>query len=340
MRAVDWFSPDYATARERFREAARRAEAELHAIDAGGKGPGEETLAIDLAWFGPRRPRRALVHLSGVHGVEGFAGSAIQLAWLARERPQTAGDAAVALVHAVNPYGMAWLRRVNERNVDLNRNVLRAGERYAGAPELYRKLDGFLNPKTPPSRGLFYARAGLLAARYGMRRLTEAIAAGQYKLPQGLFYGGARLEDEPRKLLAFLSDRLEDAEALTAIDVHTGLGPWGRDTLLEHTSEGRSESREGVAYPVRGPFGMLFPLAAPRARVRYVLQEFGTRHAVRVLRALREENRWAQHGGGGLDHPAKQRLREAFAPKDAGWRSRVLERGVELLGAAAAEVSE
>jgi hypothetical protein len=26
------------------------------------------------------------------------------------------------LIHALNPFGFAWLRRVNEANVDLNRN--------------------------------------------------------------------------------------------------------------------------------------------------------------------------------------------------------------------------
>jgi len=33
------------------------------------------------------------------------------------------GQAAV-LVHAINPYGFAWTRRVNEDNVDLNRNFV------------------------------------------------------------------------------------------------------------------------------------------------------------------------------------------------------------------------
>lgn len=331
---MEWFSPDYAAARRRFREATRRAGARLHAIGVGGRGPRGEPLAIDVAWFGAERPRRALVHVSGVHGVEGFAGSAIQLAWLEQEKPRPARDEAVALVHAVNPFGMAWLRRTNAHNVDLNRNVLGDGERYAGAPALYRKLDGFLNPKSPPSHDLYYAGAAWLMARYGKKPLTEAIAAGQYDFPKGLFYGGARLEEEPRKLRAFLAERLEAAEELTALDVHTGLGPWGRDTVLEHASEGRRESHAGVAYPVRGPFGMLFPMAAPRARVRYVLQEFGTHNAIHVLRALREENRWALYGGG-VEHPAKRRLREAFAPRDASWRDAVVRRGLRALRKAA-----
>ena len=325
------FSQDCAEARARFLRAARAAGAELAVLDLEAKGPRGENLAIDIAWFGATHPRTVLVHCCGVHGIEAFAGSAVQLEWLSRGEPAAAKDAAIVLVHVANPYGMAWLRRVNENNVDLNRNVLAAGEKYSGAPPLYRKIERFLNPQTPPSRDPFYPRAAALIARYGLKRLTEAIAAGQYEYPRGLFYGGDRLEEGPQKLLDFLRERLEAAEALTAVDLHTGLGPWAQETLLEHTSEGRAESRPGAAYPVRGAFGMLFPLAAPQARVRYVLQEIGTYRPVRVLRALREENRWAQFGTGAADHPSKAGLREVFSPEDPAWREEAVKMGTALI---------
>ena len=56
------------------------------------------------------------------------------------------------LLHALNPYGFAWLRRVNEHNVDLNRNFLLPGEAYRGSPAGYAALDPLLNPKSPPAR--------------------------------------------------------------------------------------------------------------------------------------------------------------------------------------------
>ena len=34
-------------------------------------------------------------------------------------------DYCIVFIHIINPYGMAWNRRVNEYNVDLNRNFLR-----------------------------------------------------------------------------------------------------------------------------------------------------------------------------------------------------------------------
>jgi hypothetical protein len=62
-----------------------------------------------------------------------------------------------------------------------------------------------------------------------------------------------------------------------------------------------------------------------------VCQEFGTYHSVRVLHALREENRWHQHGGGTVEHPTKSELKEFFCPEDEAWRKAVLARGKELL---------
>jgi|SRR4051812_46049557 hypothetical protein len=117
------FSKDYTTARQRFREAVATSEARLDSLTLAVKGPNGEDLTIDIGWFGSPKPRRVFVHSSGLHGVEAFAGSAIQLQWLKEGMPSVPDDAAIVLVHALNPYGMAWFRRFNENNVDLNRKV-------------------------------------------------------------------------------------------------------------------------------------------------------------------------------------------------------------------------
>ena len=147
---IDCFSRDYSEARARFRSGVLANAGQIESILLNAKGPAEEDLTIDIGWFGSQEPRRAFIHSSGLHGVEGFAGSAIQLQGLesgcASGLP---GDAAVALVHAMNPYGMAWLRRTNENNVDLNYNFLSADDEYSGAPEYYAALNSFLNPQSP-----------------------------------------------------------------------------------------------------------------------------------------------------------------------------------------------
>ena len=128
------FSPDYATARARFRAAAEAKGWVLQALPIAAEGPRGIELTIDVARLGPENPRRVVVVSSGTHGVEGYFGSAVQLAllegaWADVDLPD---DTGLLLVHAVNPYGFAWNRRVNEDNVDLNRNFLLAAEGFEG----------------------------------------------------------------------------------------------------------------------------------------------------------------------------------------------------------------
>lgn len=68
-----------------------------------------------------------VVHTSGVHGVEGYAGSAIQISFLKYILPNILlrkSYPTFIIIHSINPYGMANYRRFNENNVDLNRNGL------------------------------------------------------------------------------------------------------------------------------------------------------------------------------------------------------------------------
>jgi hypothetical protein len=343
-----FFSPDYLTARGRFRDAAHAAGAALDALAIEARGPRQEQLTIDIAWFGARDARSVLLHTSGLHGVEAYAGSAVQLAVLERLPPLRAGCALV-LAHVLNPYGMAWLRRANENNVDLNRNFLTRDERWQGAPALYSRLDPLLNPSTPPGQDGFRLRLALLALRHGLRAPRQAIAEGQYEYPRGLFYGGKRLEAGPRLFLDWLRLNLPRAAYLLALDLHTGLGRRGEETLipesginttptavLAHALGRRMADPASVqaVYRIRGGMGGALPQTLPGARIDFVLQEIGTRPAFAVLSALREENR-CHHHYAATDHPAKRALLEALCPVAAGWRRRAVEHGLALLHAAA-----
>ncbi len=349
MEPETHFSSDYLTARDRFRSAARAAGATLDALTIEARGPGQEPLTIDLARIGPRNARRVLLHTSGLHGVEAFAGSAVQLAALENMAMAPAGCALV-LAHVLNPYGMAWLRRANENNVDLNRNFLRQDERWQGAPVLYPRLDPLLNPPTPPAPDGFRLRLALVALRYGLRAPRQAIAEGQYEFPRGLFYGGRKLELGPRLFLDWLRHDLSQATYLFALDLHTGLGRSGEETLIAEpgvnttsiTKLERALARPVVdsasgqaAYRIRGAMGSVLPQTLPGLPIDFLLQEIGTCPALAVLHALREENRCHHHAGGDLHHPAKRALLEALCPVTADWRGRAVERGLSLLRAAA-----
>lgn len=349
--ANHYFSSDYVTARARFRSAAQSAGAALHELPLDARGPAEEALTIDIARLGAANAQRIVLHTSGLHGVEAFAGSAIQLALL-DEPPEVPVGCGFVLVHVLNPYGMAWLRRANENNVDLNRNFLGKEEEWSGAPALYGRIDRVLNPKTPPDRDYFYVRALWQTARHGFRPLKEAVARGQYEYPRGLFYGGTRLEQGPSLYVSWLHRHLSHASYVFGLDAHTGLGRWGHDMLLLEAGAGATPKDQlsaalaheiidvsadpGAAYAIRGGMGAMLPRLLAGAAVDFVLQELGTYSPLAVFHALREENRWHHWGGARVDHPVKKRLLERLCPADSRWRDRALARGVGLARAAAA----
>jgi hypothetical protein len=343
VRAEDYFSPDYESARTRFRETAHAAGATLYSLPLADRSPCGEALSIEIAWLGSARAQRVFMHLCGVHGVEAYTGSAVQLALFDSPVEPPPGHALV-LVHVVNPYGMAWLRRTNEHNVDLNRNFLVQGERWEGAPPLYAVLDPLLNPPSPPSRDAFVLRALGAIARYGLKPTLQAVAQGQYEFPRGLFFGGRELEPGARLLTEWLRQHLCGVEHLFAFDLHTGLGPWGGDLVVpEHgvgvtpvpalaAALGRSAgelARPSIGYTVRGLMGAALPHLLPQAKVDFLLQEIGTYRTLTVFSALRDENRWHFHGDGGIDHRAKRRLVEALCPASVAWRRQAIRLGAD-----------
>ena len=226
-----YFSNNYMAARHRFIEAAKARGAALHKLILEQRAPDDSPLSIDIAWFGASFPRQVVIHSSGLHGVEGFAGSAIQLA-LMDQNMYVRPDNAILLVHALNPFGMARLRRVNENNVDLNRNFLACKAKRPSLSEAYKLLSKFLNPANPPVVGFFYARIAAFVLRYGITRLKQAIAEGQYVYPKGLFFGGGKLEEGPSLYQSWLADKLKSLQCVFAIDVHTGLGRSSQESLL------------------------------------------------------------------------------------------------------------
>lgn len=338
---------DYMSARSAFLETAKSAGAETSHLPIQARGPADEELHIDIARLGPPNARHVLLHTSGLHGVEGFVGSAIQTQLL-KEKPGLAEGRALYLVHGINPYGMAWFRRVNENNVDLNRNFLVEGEAYKGSSDVYRKIDPLLNPNRPPRLDLFYLRMLLCIYRLGLNALKQAIAEGQFDFPNGLFFGGKELEEGPALLLPWLKGRLKESRHVISVDVHMGLGEFGQECLLVTAEPGSRTSdtlrtwlgnrmfsldpEEGVAYRARGCFQEALEYVLPCASCVSITQEFGTYSPMKIVSILREENLWHQHGErANLKHRSKNRMLNAFCPPDKGWRSGVLQCGRELV---------
>jgi hypothetical protein len=346
------FAPDYAESRRRFREAAAALGLELEAHSIAQTGPDGEDLTLDVAIAPGGRSNNTLVISSGLHGVEGFLGSAVQLALLRAWHDRKPGIPAVrcVLLHALNPYGYAWRRRVNEANVDLNRNLLLDGESFSGSPAGYSRLNDLLNPKVAPSRHEPVLLKFMLSIpRYGMPALKQAVAAGQYDYPQGLFYGGKRPSRSNEILSTHYERWLADSRSVMHLDFHTGLGAWAACKLLVDYPLSASQQQRlnrwfgtdavecthtpDVAYRTRGSFGQ-WCVARSRGRdYLYAAPEFGTYNVLRVLAGLRAENQ-AHHWGRpeqASTERSKQQLVNLFCPQAESWRTKVLARGNRIV---------
>lgn len=350
---IDTYSPDYATARERFRAAAQQAgwQSETHPVE--GVGPSGESLTVDVAISTPAPAEQTLIVSSGLHGVEGFFGSAVQLALLERWKVQSPPVRCV-LLHGLNPYGFAWLRRFDEHNVDPNRNFLLADEAYRGAPPLYAKFAALLNPQRPPSRwDLFELQALGIIARYGVPALRQAVACGQYDFPQGIFYGGAEPATTQRVLQSQMKAWLSGSRQVVHLDFHTGLGRRGawkllidyplpleqRAWLVECFGATAFETYDAtsIAYDSRGSIGRWCQAQSFAASYLYACAEFGTYPSLRMLAGIRAENQahhWAD-ADAATTKQAKARLKELFCPADARWRAHVLQSSLKLIEQAA-----
>ena len=230
----------YDECRARFRRAATEVGLTTAAHPISARGPAGQELTLDTTWVGPRSPSKALVLLSGVHGVEGFVTSTMQCELLGRLDPGAlAPDLGVLLVHAVNPWGMAWWRRQNESNVDLNRNW-RRDDIDPPRNEAYSELHPLACPDTPdlPAVADMLAAAAALVTERGLAWVRDGITVGQYEHPDGLHFGGQRTEESNRLLEAITAEHLVGVDRALILDLHTGHGPPGEITLLSDAPPG------------------------------------------------------------------------------------------------------
>jgi len=68
-------------ARDRFCTAAKGANCTLESFQIDHRGSDGQVLTIDVARLGATQPEKIVVVSSALHGVEGFFGSAVQLAF-------------------------------------------------------------------------------------------------------------------------------------------------------------------------------------------------------------------------------------------------------------------
>lgn len=350
-------SRSYREARSGFLEAAAAAGALVSTATHPLRGIHGEDLAIDVAELGPIDADDVVVIVSGTHGVEGYLGSALQRQHLASLAGEVVDGPALVFIHALNPYGFSWVRRVNEDNVDLNRNFIDWNEPPVANPEYAEMADAFVpgDWSTETQERTFLAMAEKLE-EVGIERLQQIVSGGQYTHDTGVFYGGTGPVWSNEWLHGFLRDRLAGVQRVAIIDLHTGLGPWGHGELISsETPDSPVYARQtgwwgevrsmhdgsSVSAQLSGDWLAAVPGIIDGPEVTGIAIEYGTVDSITVLQSLRADA--VLHASGDPTAPEAEAIRDqvraAFLDDDPTWLATCADRYQSVVKATIAALS-
>ena len=349
------FQRSYTGARNRFLALSAAAQGHLESLLHPQPGP-EGEIYTDIVSWGPKQASRCLVVSSGTHGIEGYAGSGIQNHLIDQGLPQRLpADTRLIMVHGINPHGFAWQRRVNEDNIDLNRNFIDHTQPHP-SHQAYDDIADLLEPRewtaaSPSTLSLAFQE---LIQQRGQRWFQTALTAGQYSHPYGQFYGGVEPAWSNQLIREFVRKQLTGIEKILFIDIHTALGKFGEGECIVEVAPNSAEFHQAQALwgsrvlstvsgdsqsaQVSGSMlsGVRQELGAPLLGTGL---EFGTLPSNEVILAL-VADQWL-HRYGQIDSPLgraiKARMMEVFCPDSDEWRSSITRIATEVVDAALPE---
>ena len=361
-----YFSKTYEEARSKFRHNCKILKLEKKTIKIKCKY--DNDLTIDIGILNGSK-KKIFLHISGTHGAEAYAGSAIQIFLLERyaihlSKNKSYNGPTIIFVHALNPYGMKYGRRFNEDNIDLNRNFcskslfkkLSSEEPSKIYSEMYNWLNPEKNRKTckltlnEKLEMLYYI------TKFGKTDIKQNVVGGQYHYPKGIFFGGNKLSQSHTLLSKYLKKRFSTKiEKLCILDVHTGIGPKGIDTLLCNTSKEFNllnkitnhhkyiqirDPKKSISYKIHGNVINSYSelLSSPGTKNLIAVQEFGTYKEIDVVLKVRSENSIYHYTKSKYKDSTlskkllnrKCKLRDVFCIYEDEWQNKIISRGVTL----------
>ena len=346
-----YFSNDYFEAREKFLGAASSAGGAIKSyLNPNGTGPDGEAIYTDVAVFGDPAAPKVLMIVSGTHGNEGFCGSGCQIAyltegWVEKHSP----DTCVIMVHALNCYGFANVRRVTEDNADLNRNFVDHEKPYPDNAG-YRVIHQFLMPDDWTTESVKQANKGLAIYRseHGAEAFQKAISGGQYSHPQGVFFGGNKPAWSNTLLRSLVGQYCLNKAHVALIDFHTGLGPNGYGEIILNGDFDQSYERaqdwynnevtsfqdgSSTSAELTGMICFAFLDVIPADKLTGIAVEYGTVDVKDVIYALRFDNWINVHEKPGTARwqEGKQAIKDALYCDSDQWKDKVWERAQWVL---------
>jgi hypothetical protein len=292
--------------------------------------------------------------VSGVHGVEGFSGSATQVGWIARQGYDALPpDTAVLMIHLINPWGAAHLRRYTEGNVDLCRNFLDFSQPLPNNDAYAAIHDELVLGEQLGDNGQFAGRyLGQLLQQHGLEYVIDLFMAGQYAYPDGFAFGGRHPEWSNKTLREILVSHNKHAGQVCVIEFHTGLGPWAYGELITlhlgdelervrdwfgrwvfNPSADRKPGEEGYRV-VTGHTINAYKNSFANAEVTAVTLEFGSYPPNETLALLVQEHLLVQQKASANTaeiETIKRQLLEYHHPADWEWRCAFWSRSLQVI---------
>ncbi len=347
-----YFSRSYAEARQCWLDRVRRSNWQHQAFSYPlhkAFAPDGSVLHTDGLWLGPADARRVLVLLSGTHGVEGYAGSAIQsylLEGCIQEQLSLPAETAILFVHALTPWGMAWYRRCDEHGIDLNRNFIDFTDPPTNPG--FRTIRPCLQISEPALRT---QTLQTLAKTLGRRDYDIAVSAGQYVDALAPYYGGKAPAHGHRVVDTLICEHQLAQRELVVLDLHTGLGPWAYGELIcDHPANSSgAQTAQGLFGPQVSHTELGTSSSVPKhglldyawhrimnAHSCFLTLEFGSYNTDELFtRVIEDHLQWRRSGkaalAAGEPLTTAAAMLEHFCPADPYWRAAVLWRALQVV---------
>lgn len=355
LAKASYFPKDFSDSKKKWKQFTSQVSAERDIQELKLPSQSESEMFIDT-FFAPaqKKPTHLFIMSSGVHGVEAFAGSAIQMLFLDKIFPSLdRKHLSVLLIHNINPWGFKNLRRVSENNVDLNRNFDINDRLFKTPNPGYRKIKDLINPQKPVDlSGLGYYLPFIdmiqKIIEVSIKPLRQSILQGQYAYPKALYFGGRRFEPQNMILGKLLKKQMSPYKNIFMVDLHTGYGEKGKLHLFGSNKLNKEQKRKlqklflGKAidtgddkdfYATHGDFTDFAHKLKPKgSELQAITFEFGTMDsqthlgALRSIRTMILENQGHHYGYKTPNDKKKvqELMQKMYYPQSSQWRKKVL----------------
>jgi hypothetical protein len=354
-----YFPSSYEDSRARFLQSLNLIQQKWHSTQLETHPlQNHPDLSIDWLWVHPHKKENLIIISTAEHGIEGYVGYAMLKIFIEEFAPRlNPENTGLLLLHGLNPWGMKHYRKVNENNVDLNRNFVFDGNFDPAINPEFHQVKSLINPQTP-FQSLTFENIRFLGRIIktlfisNIATATRAALLGQHHTPNGFYYGGAEYQEGTHVAMELYRRALEEYQSVIQIDMHTGYGPRYQMSIIMSSLDPATsnELSQKFNYPLVLKINAeeFYAISGDMAEYYYKLRnrnfpnrhlfacgfEFGTFGSslparIRSLKAMVLENQL--HWRGAKDNKTAGRIRhefrELYFPAETRWLEKALADG-------------